>query len=348
MRFGVLPLVNNRVFKGLAYFAVSVLVIFLLRGRLWEVLSSADKISEIPVWAWILMVVLESVSFACIWWLFKLVLPNVSWGVIAKSQLISNASSRVIPGGAATGGAVQYRVLTGAGVDSAAAGGSLAATSILTFMGLFFIPALAGLVALVSAPLERDLAWGAVGGAALLVVTGVAGYSLVRFNRPLLVVNAGIDSVASRVAGLFRSSWQKNPSRLVDERNRIITSIDRRWGRVFLASIGKWLADFLVLYIAIASISDVAGLEFPLLLLAYAGASVLVMIPVTPGGFGIVEVGLASLLISAGVVMDPALLAVFAYRLLSFWLPIVVGGVTLLFGNSKYLSEPAEAPTPAA
>lgn len=334
---------RKNLMRGFLYFAVSALVIFLLRDSLWEVLSSADEISQIPAWAWVLMVFFESLSFVCVWWLFKLVLPDVSWGVIAKSQLISNASSRIIPGGAATGGAVQYRVLRGGGVDPAAAGGSLAATSILTFMGLFSIPALAGLVAVVSAPLERDLAWGALGGLILLIGTAALGYSLVSFDKLLLVLNKVIDSVASKITGWFRSSWTTKPRRLLDERDRIITAIDGRWAKVIAASVGKWVTDFLVLYIAIVSISGDRVLEFPLLLLAYAGASTLVMIPVTPGGFGLVEVGLNSLLTSAGVAAGPAKIAVVAYRLLSFWLPILVGVVTLLFGNSKYLSEKSDS-----
>lgn len=343
--YGEVNLMAKSLLRGGVYLAISAIVIFLLRDSLWDVLSSADQISEVPIWAWVLMGLFESLSFFCIWWLFKLVLPDVSLRTIAKSQLISNASSRVIPGGAATGGAVQYRVLTGAGVEPSAAVGSLAATSILTFMGLFSIPALAGLVAVVSAPLEQDLAWGAVGGLILLAGTALLGVALTKYDRPLMLLNSAADSVALKLSKVFRFNWEKKPLRFVEERNRIVASLEGRWLAVGIGSIGKWIADFAVLYVAVIAISGDIGFEFPLLLLAYAGASVLVTIPVTPGGFGVVEVGLASLLMSAGVLDDPALLAVFAYRLLSFWFPILIGVVALLFGNSKYLSDrgPAEA-----
>ena len=53
---------------------------------------------------------------------------------------------------------------------------------------------------------------------------------------------------------------------------------------------------------------------------------VLAMIPITPGGLGFVEAGLAGLLVVAGVDGGRAALAVLAYRLVSYWLPLPIGG----------------------
>jgi uncharacterized protein (TIRG00374 family) len=57
------------------------------------------------------------------------------------------------------------------------------------------------------------------------------------------------------------------------------------------------------------------------------GAQVLSQIPITPGGLGFVEAGLTGLLALAGVGGPEATLATLAYRLMSFWLPLPVGGV---------------------
>ena len=62
-----------------------------------------------------------------------------------------------------------------------------------------------------------------------------------------------------------------------------------------------------------------------LVLLAYAVAGLLALIPITPGGLGIVEAGLSALLILAGVPGGDAVVATLAYRIISYWLPIVVG-----------------------
>ena len=65
------------------------------------------------------MVVLEAASFACVWLVLAISLRSRRWFLVATSQLASNAASRVIPGGAATGGVVQYRMLTQAGLEAA-------------------------------------------------------------------------------------------------------------------------------------------------------------------------------------------------------------------------------------
>jgi hypothetical protein len=49
-----------------------------------------------------------------------------------------------------------------------------------------------------------------------------------------------------------------------------------------------------------------------------------------PGGFGLVEVTVTAALVATGMSASRALTAVLAYRLVSFWLILFGGGVTLL------------------
>ncbi len=208
-------------------------------------------------------------------------------------------------------------------MDTAAAGGSLAATSIVTFLGLFSIPVAAGLFAIVTAPLEGGLLWGALAGGCLLLLTVGFSTAVVKGDSLLLSVNRVVDFVGKRVAKLFGNRWEVDQRRLLNERDRIVGSLQGKWLHLGLAAVGKWLFDFLVLLTAVASLGD--EVSFSLMLLAYAAASTLVMIPITPGGFGVVEAGLASLLVAAGVESDNADLSVFVYRLFAFWFPILAG-----------------------
>ena len=64
-----------------------------------------------------------------------------------------------------------------------------------------------------------------------------------------------------------------------------------------------------------------------LVLLAFTIASVLGLMPFTPGGLGFVEAGLTATLTLAGVPVGAALVATLVYRLLTFWLPLPIGGV---------------------
>ena len=71
-----------------------------------------------------------------------------------------------------------------------------------------------------------------------------------------------------------------------------------------------------------------------LILLAYAVAGVIGLIPITPGGIGIVEASLAGFLALAGLDGAEAVLATLAYRLVSYWLPMLAGPIA--YGAFRY------------
>jgi uncharacterized protein (TIRG00374 family) len=73
-----------------------------------------------------------------------------------------------------------------------------------------------------------------------------------------------------------------------------------------------------------------------LVLLAYAATAVIALVPITPGGLGIVEASLTGLLVLANVPSSSAVVATLAYRLGSYWLPIFGGGVCYLLFRRRY------------
>jgi len=111
--------------------------------------------------------------------------------------------------------------------------------------------------------------------------------------------------------------------RLLRERDRILAALGPRWKRALLATVGRWTFDYLTLLAALAAIGSHP--RPGLVLLAFCGAQVLAQIPITPGGLGFVEAGLSAMLVLAGVSAGDALLATFAYRLFSYWLPLPIG-----------------------
>jgi uncharacterized protein (TIRG00374 family) len=82
-------------------------------------------------------------------------------------------------------------------------------------------------------------------------------------------------------------------------------------------------------------------------LLAYAAAQILGMIPVTPGGLGFVEAGLTATLALAGVSGGEAVLATLIYRLASYWLPMPSGLVAYVLFRRKYQTGKVGRPVPA-
>jgi uncharacterized protein (TIRG00374 family) len=86
-----------------------------------------------------------------------------------------------------------------------------------------------------------------------------------------------------------------------------------------------------------------------LVLLAYAVAGIIALLPITPGGLGIVEASLTGMLVLAGVDSGNAFLATLTYRLAAYWLPLLAGPVAYLLFRRRY-GQPtpmsAVAPTP--
>jgi uncharacterized protein (TIRG00374 family) len=65
------------------------------------------------------------------------------------------------------------------------------------------------------------------------------------------------------------------------------------------------------------------------------------MIPATPGGLGLVEASLTGLLVLADVNSSQAVLATLTYRLASYWLPLIVGGIA--YGGYRVGFDPKAA-----
>lgn len=139
------------------FLSLGVLALYLFAPTLLDIVASAPDLKSIRHRWFVVMVVFEVISFGFIWLLMKTLMPRLSWFVAATSQIVSNAVSRVVPGGAATGGATMYRMLSVSGVSAGEAGGALAAMSIISSAALFAIPAVGIMLALLGAPIPEDM-----------------------------------------------------------------------------------------------------------------------------------------------------------------------------------------------
>ena len=77
------------------------------------------------------------------WLLQRLAVGARSWWPIVTSNLASGALGRVVPGGAAAAGALQFRMLAQAGVPGSLAGLGIGVASIVLLATLAALPVLA-------------------------------------------------------------------------------------------------------------------------------------------------------------------------------------------------------------
>jgi uncharacterized protein (TIRG00374 family) len=304
--------------------------------KLLEVLSEAERLRNIrPGWL-VLMVIAELLSFACLWWLIRIMLPKVSWFVAATSQLTANSVSRVVPGGggAAAGGATLYRMLAVSGTNPTQAGGALAAMSLLSTAALAAIPAIGVAIALFGAPIPEGLSPIAIASAVFCVLLLGVGVLALRTTGPLLFAGRVVDRVLRAAGRVFRKSWHVDTANLIAERDRLAGLLGKRWPQATAASALNWTFDYLVLVFALYAVD--AEPRLSLVMVAYASGAVLSMISLTPGGFGFVEVGLVGVLTLSGIPSDTAGVAVLAYRGVSLWLPIASGLLAWFLFRFKY------------
>jgi uncharacterized protein (TIRG00374 family) len=288
------------------------------------------------------MLAFEIGSYTCMWWLIRIALPQADWFTAATSQMAGAAVTKAVPGGAAIGAALQFRMLAASGVRMGTAGSTMAATSIVSTATLFALPFVALVLAFFGAPIPKGLvlvAW--AGGILFLLLVGL-GVIAVNTDRPLEVVGGWIDKATSAIGSRFGRQHRFSVARMLAERDRVKTALGERWGQALLASAGNWLLDYLALVAALQALD--ARPRVSVVLQADGGAAVLGMFPITPGGLGFVEAGLVGALTLAGVPASDALLATLAYRLVSYWLVLPCGLGAYIAFRVRYGSLGDEAP----
>ena len=313
--------------------AVTGVSLYLLAPALLEVFGAFDELDEIsPLW-FAAMVVLQAGSYACIWTVQKIAVRADHWGPVITSQLASNSFGRVVPGGVAAAGAMQYAMLSRAGVPPAAAASGMTASSLLVFGTLLALPLLAVPAIITGVAVDPRLARAAVAGAVVFVAMIALGVSCVVWDRPLELVGRTAQSVRNRLMRK-REPLTGLPSKLLRERDTVVRVLGDKWWEALLAAAGRWVLDYVTLLAALYAVG--ANPRASLVLLAFFTAQLLGTLPLTPGGLGFVEAGLTGTLALAGVGAGAAVVATLAYRLVSFWLPIPAGGVAAIVHRRRY------------
>ncbi len=316
------PLSWKAVLKRSIVIVIAGVAIYLVYPSIASVLSSWPRISTLnPVWLAVALGA-QMAHFVCSWALQRMALRTKDWFAVVTGQLSGNAITLIVPGGAAAGAAVQFRMLTKAGMDTDETVGGLTAFSLLGVAGLLALPVFALPAVLFGAPVNRGLVQAAIVGAGAFVLFAGFGAVLLAADSPLAWVGRTVEKVANRVRR-HKPAISGLDQRLVDERDEVRTVLGEKWKEAVALSAARLAFDFFTLLAAVRATG--AHPRPSLLLLAYAVAGVIGMIPITPGGLGIVEASLTGMLVLAGLSSGQALLATLTYRLVSYWLPLLAG-----------------------
>lgn len=180
----------------------------------------------------------------------------------------------------------------------------------------------------------------AVLGIAAFALFAIFGAVLLLTDRPLAVIGRAAQGLANRLRR-GRPPVTGLDTRLLAERDTIRAVLGRQWWQAVLLITGRLGFDFGCLLAALRATG--AHPRPALVLLAYSATGILALFPVTPGGLGVVEASLSGLLILAGVHPGEAVLATLAYRVASYWLPLLAGPPAYLLFRHRY-GTPAPQP----
>ena len=290
--------------------AVTGLAFYVALPAFVKVLSAWPKLFHLS-FAWLaLMLVAEVASFLCAMTLLRLLLRTKHWFTVVAALLVGNAVTNVLPAGDVAGAGVQYQMLAIGGINADSAAGGLAAAS--TTIGL------AGTFCAGVCVARHSRGPCGEPGLSTAAYLGIAGFVLiVAFGAVLLTTNGlltWLAKVTQRTLNAIpkrKTTTRDLPERLIEERNLVRANLGRRWREAVLLIGGRIGFDYFALLCALRATG--AQPNAPLVLLAYAATAVIALVPLTPGGLGIVEASLSGLLVLAGVpsasaiIRDPGL-----------------------------------------
>ncbi len=321
-------------------FALAGLALWVVYGRGGEL--QASRPSHLH-WVWLLpALVVEALSLVSFGFMQRRLLKTggvtAPTGPIVGLSLASQAISNSLPGGPALAAAYSFRWYRRFGADDALAGWTLIGALIGASLSLA-LGAAAGVALAADAGADEGL---------IPVVVGVLALSV--GMAVLFVKQEWVLSVLTRLVA--RRRWHHDPAdgdgparrdgsrerrRRSDLTGRVMRLFERlgefelgwrglvqvtAWGG------GTWLFDCACFVLAFKAVG--APIPWGALLLAYGAGQLAANLPITPGGLGAVEGSIQLALVEFGGATSPsaqaaAVAAVFVYRLISFWLELLVG-----------------------
>jgi len=336
------PLAWKAIVKRAAVVVISGITIYLVFPAITEVLASWPRLSTLQPWWFTLAIGAEIAHFVCTFALQRLALRTRPWFPVVTSQLASNAINLIMPGGAAVGAAVQVRMLATSGMDTGSTVGGLAVFSLLGTGALLALPVFALPVVLIGAPVHRGLVNAAILGAVGFVLFAAFGAVLLAYDAPLRWAGRAGQRAGNRILRK-RPPLEGLDEALLSQRNEIRAVLGRQWWQALLLSSGRLAFDYLCLLAALRATGSHPRPS--LILVAYAVAGIIGMIPATPGGLGLVEASLYGLLVLAQVDSSQAVLATLTYRLASYWAPLAAGPIAYgIFWIRYHRSPPQTSP----
>jgi uncharacterized membrane protein YbhN (UPF0104 family) len=287
------------------------------------------------MWPQALMVAVAAVaSFTASWLAICAVLPSIRLRQAAAVNLGSTAVANTLPAGGVLAMGVSWAMFAGWGVSTAEYILYTLISGIWNIFARLGLPVIALLIIAITGQPETDLLIGSAVGLAFLIAIG-AGFWLILHSESF-ARRLG-NSLQPALALACRLARRPQPSSgaesLLAFRDRAAGLVAARGWRITVTTTASNLALWLVLLASLRGLGlSQSEVPWQTSLAAFAFVRLLTVLPITPGGAGITELGLVGALAgSAG--HGPAAqvtAAVLLYRAVTYLLPIPAGAMASL------------------
>ena len=295
--------------------------------------DALSKLGEVePSWLF-LGIALEFAALLCYSMLTHVALGQDSDKVriftLFRIQLSTRSLGSLVPGGSAASNALGFRLMTLAGANGRDAGFALATAGVGSAVVLNLILWVALIVSIPGRGVNAFYGTAAIFGVIVMLLAGGVVLGLVDH-----------EGRAERVTRWFARKMRFDQDKAgevavhLGERLRGLANEPGLLRKVLSWSLLNWFLDIAALIVFIRAFGgsvDIVGL-----VVSFCLANIFASIPITPGGLGIVEGIYIPSLVGFGLTTTTATVSVLSYRLVQFWLPMLVGGVcyvSLRFGR---------------
>jgi uncharacterized protein (TIRG00374 family) len=292
----------------------------------WDVVVSLE-----PVWIAALAVVtlVNVVTYAPPW---MVALPGLRFRQALPFTQASTAITYVAPGGGLVGMAGSFALLRSWSFGPGEVTRAVALTGVWNQLSNLLFPVVA--LFLLTVEQETDA------GFTTLAFVGAAIFGVVVLALALVLWRAdfaeAIGDLAAAWATRLLALLKKPPARwsgtsFVRFRDETVDLLRRRWLWLTLAALLGNLAVFAVLLVSVRAVGIGASeLTWVEVFAGWAVARVLGLIPLTPGGIGVIELGLTATLVAFGGDNAEVVAATLVYRFLTVVPTLLLGGLTML------------------
>lgn len=291
---------------------------------------------------------LNLVTFAPPW---MAALPGLRFRQAFVVTQASTASTYVAPGGVAVGMALSFAMLRAWGFGTPAVSLAVAVTGVWNQLAMLAFPTVAlGLLTLTG---EGHAALDTIAFVGLALFVLVVAAFAAGLSTPTLARGIGdlVARIATRGLRLIRRkpvTWDGEA--FVRFRDRTNSLLKRRWHVLTVSTLAGHLTVFLLLLVTLRTLNISAGeVSAVEAFAAWSLVRLLGSIPITPGGLGVVELGLTTALVGFGGDQPEVVAAVLVYRALTILPTLVIGllaGVTWKRYRPDYLTADTSVASP--